>query len=205
MAICTWCNGEMAAVVSCAVKALHRDGAPIAMVPWGRELGWSARQRCHDCGVMPSGFHHLGCDTQECPLCAGQMLSCGCRFDEDGPDDQDGDGGVVVLERFLDSNGCPAERRLLAGQEVIFHYDDLPESDVTVVDGIRCTTALRTVIDIAPDVDAAQLERITRDALDRQLFTIEEAQSRMAQPDMATRPGAVLLRDLLGGWRLRSE
>jgi hypothetical protein len=24
---------------------------------------------------------------QHCPLCGGQMLACGCRFDEDPPDD----------------------------------------------------------------------------------------------------------------------
>jgi len=47
---------------------------------------------------------------------------------------------------WIDHNGCLTERRLLGGQAVIVHYDDIPESDITVVDGIRVTTPLRTVI-----------------------------------------------------------
>jgi hypothetical protein len=34
--------------------------------------------------VRPGGFHHPGCDLQSCPVCGGQMMTCGCRFDEDG-------------------------------------------------------------------------------------------------------------------------
>ena len=217
MAMCQWCRGEMTAVASCTVVALHRDGRPIGMVPWGREFGWSARARCQDCGVMPSRFHHPGCDVQECPLCGRQLLSCGCRFDEDGPDEADDEDrdqfeidvtvpdlrsvGGVVLERWVDHNGCPTERRLLdGGMEVVYHEDAVPEGDLAIVDGVRCTTALRTIIDVAADVDAAQLERLTRDALDRSLFSIEEAVARVAQPDIADRRGAQLLAELLRRW-----
>jgi hypothetical protein len=77
------------------------------------------------------------------------------------------------------------------------HYDDIPEKDLTTVDGIRCTTALRTVIDSAPEVDANNLELMVRDCLDRELFTVEEALARIAEPDMAHRRGAQLLRDFL--------
>lgn len=100
---------------------------------------------------------------------------------------------------YFDRNGSLTEHRLLGGQEVIVHYEDIPENDVTTVGGIRCTTALRTVIDIAADVDRAQLDRIVRDCLDRQLFTAEEARARLAEPDMANRRGADLLRRLLFG------
>src|SRR5439155_17042536 len=62
-------------------------------------------------------------------------------------------------EIYFDSNGSLTERRRFGGQEVIVHYDDVPPSDITTVDGIPCTTALRTVIDIAPDLDRAQLRR----------------------------------------------
>ncbi|HZZ96222.1 MAG TPA: hypothetical protein VFE19_04385 [Jatrophihabitantaceae bacterium] len=94
---------------------------------------------------------------------------------------------------YIDANGCLTERLELGGQIVTVHYDDLPDSDVTTVNGIRCTTALRTVIDIAPDVGAVELEQIVRHCLARGLFSIEEAMARCDEPDMLTRPGATLL------------
>ena len=48
---------------------------------------------------------------------------------------------------WIDSNGVPTERRCLGGQQVIVHYEDIPETDITVHLGIRVTTPLRTVID----------------------------------------------------------
>ena len=36
---------------------------------------------------------------------------------------------------------------------------------MTVVDGIRCTTALRTVIDLAPDLSHEELRRMVDDCL----------------------------------------
>ena len=62
---------------------------------------------------------------------------------------------------------------------------------------LRVTTPIRTVIDIAPDVDRAHLERIVQDCLARRLFTVEEAWTRLRQPDMALRRGAELLRRVL--------
>ena len=100
---------------------------------------------------------------------------------------------------YFDSNRVLTEHQWICGQEVIVHYDDIPESDVTVVRGIRCTTALRTVIDVAPDLDPLQLHRAVLDCLDRGLFTVDEAMARIARPDMQNRRGAELLRlHLLG-------
>jgi hypothetical protein len=95
---------------------------------------------------------------------------------------------------YFDGNGVLTEHQWIDGQEVVVHYDDVPESDITLVNGIRCTTALRTVIDLAPDLDPAHLDRMVRDCLDRGLFTVDEALSRIAQPDMQGRLGAVLVR-----------
>jgi hypothetical protein len=94
----------------------------------------------------------------------------------------------------VDGNGIPTERRWVGDIPVIVHQEDIPESDVTVHRGIRCTTPLRTVIDIAPDVTADHLAEIVADCLVRRLFTVEEARHRLAQPDMADRRGAELLR-----------
>ncbi len=95
---------------------------------------------------------------------------------------------------FIDENGCPAERLTAPGGiDVVVHYDDIPESDVTTIDGIRVTTPIRTMIDIATQVDSAEFARTVRDCLERRLFTVEEALQRIHQPDMADRRGARLL------------
>ena len=36
------------------------------------------KQRCHDCGVKDGGFHHPRCDSEICPKCGGQIITCGC-------------------------------------------------------------------------------------------------------------------------------
>jgi hypothetical protein len=56
---------------------------------------------------------------------------------------------------------------------------------------------LWTVIDIAPDVEAAELERIVRHCLDRSLISREEAMARTAEPNMVSRRGVQLLRQVL--------
>ena len=99
---------------------------------------------------------------------------------------------------YVDVNGCPTERVTIGGLDVVLHYDDIPESDVTSINGIRCSTALRTIIDLAPELERPELKQIVRDCLDRRLFTLEEAMARVAKPDMLTRPGAKLLRQVLG-------
>ena len=79
---------------SCTVAVLHRDGVAVQMVAWGSERDWprsAEPKRCGDCRVMTGGFHHLGCDIQECPRCGHQMITCGCRYDEDSPLERDED------------------------------------------------------------------------------------------------------------------
>jgi hypothetical protein len=98
----------------------------------------------------------------------------------------------------VDGNGAPTERRWIGGQEVIFHYvDHVPDSDITTVRGIRCTTPLRTVIDLAPEVETAHLIEMVEDSFERRLFTVEEAWRRLGEPDMASNRGAELLRQVL--------
>ena len=66
---------------------------------------------------------------------------------------------------YFDGNGCLTERVRFGDRAVVVHYDDIPAQDLTVVHGIPCATALRTVIDIAPDCEHGELERIVRDCL----------------------------------------
>jgi hypothetical protein len=54
-----------------ARKAIE-DGNATAAIPYTGE------GRCPDCNVATGGFHHPGCDMEKCPLCGGQIISCGC-------------------------------------------------------------------------------------------------------------------------------
>lgn len=33
---------------------------------------------CHDCGATYGQYHTEGCDTERCPCCGGQLISCDC-------------------------------------------------------------------------------------------------------------------------------
>jgi hypothetical protein len=101
------------------------------------------------------------------------------------------------LEYYLDTNGVPTERRVINGQEIVVHYGDIPETDITTFRGIRVTTPIRTVIDIAADLDGADLKHMIKDCLRRRLFTKEDAMARLAQADLATHRGANFVRRAL--------
>ena len=80
---------------------------------------------------------------------------------------------------------------------LIHHVDDVPDTDLTTVDGVPCTTAVRTIIDIAPEIEAAELDRALDDCLVRGLFTVEEVEARLAAQDMVSLPGARRVREAL--------
>jgi hypothetical protein len=143
MDVCSWCLAEMTTAKSCTVEAFHRDGRRVDLIPCGCERGWPRTSNtCGDCGVARSGWRHPGCDLQRCPACSGQMLSCGCRVDEDdeGADDDLGACTERAVPFGVDGSGALTEATSIAGVKVILHYGDVPESDIVTVDGIRCTT-----------------------------------------------------------------
>ena len=105
----------------------------------------------------------------------------------------------------MNENGCLTEVVKVGGLTVHVTHDDVPESDITTVRGLRCTTPLRTVIDLGSELKRHELERIIDDCLERELFTLEQAAERLARPDISSRRGAQIVRESLSrrvGWPL---
>jgi hypothetical protein len=71
---------------SCAVQFVaHANGTVAERIPYGQESGWPRHPdiqppaRCHDCGVKLGGYHHYGCDNEECRLCGEQLIGHECQ------------------------------------------------------------------------------------------------------------------------------
>lgn len=92
MAVCKWCEQEMSdpSTVSCTgnLEVEFPDGETLPSVPYDDK---GDNIRCHDCKVEGGGFHHPGCDMEQCPKCGGQLISCGCLDDEEEDEEEEDD------------------------------------------------------------------------------------------------------------------
>jgi hypothetical protein len=98
MAICKACKGNMSLVDGCGIIPVDtNDGKRHAPVRYKAEEG----ERCHDCNCADNHHHHPGCDMERCPVCHGQLISCGCLEEaEDNPEITD----TQILEQIDVSN-----------------------------------------------------------------------------------------------------
>ena len=75
MAKCDICGKEMTTANGCSLKMIFINGKRYIRIPHGV---YGETERCNDCGAKPGRYHHLGCDNEICPVCRGQLISCGC-------------------------------------------------------------------------------------------------------------------------------
>ncbi|MDY0161620.1 hypothetical protein [Desulfobotulus sp.] len=82
MEICSLC-GRCDAAPSCLETRIRIDGVFYRPRPWQPRKKTVFEEdgipsRCPCCGVLPTGFHHVGCFLEICPRCEGHWLSCRC-------------------------------------------------------------------------------------------------------------------------------
>lgn len=76
---------------------------------------------CHDCKCNVGEYHLQGCDSERCPKCGGQFISCGCfRVGCDGFDEQE----FSKYEQERWSGIMFEEAKLYAEEHNLFCYDN---------------------------------------------------------------------------------
>lgn len=80
MAKCEYCGKDMLKAHSCVKVMIRHNGKDYEPIRFGDEedLEIENDERCHDCNCKKGGYHHPGCDMERCPVCGGQLISCGC-------------------------------------------------------------------------------------------------------------------------------
>jgi len=83
---------------------------------------------CHDCGAKVGKHHQPGCDTERCPKCSLQLISCDCfvKYDEndDDADSKFDEKEFSKYEQEVWSGIMYEEAMLYAEQHNLFCYDE---------------------------------------------------------------------------------
>lgn len=81
-AACAICCLKMEPKNGCTLTYLIINGKRHARVRVGDSLDCipctDENPFCHDCNVGLNQYHHLGCDSERCPVCYDQLFLCDC-------------------------------------------------------------------------------------------------------------------------------
>lgn len=84
--VCPYCNQEMQTAATCKPFKVQINGTAFERIPYGQGLCVpedELPETCHDCGVKKGGYHHPGCDMEQCPCCGDpQIIFCDCDIDD---------------------------------------------------------------------------------------------------------------------------
>ncbi len=72
-------------------------------LPWNDDGG---TDDCPDCDARVGKLHSLGCWWEECPVCTGQLLGCGCPLTGVSPEVEEV-RAVAALRVRKDLDPCP--------------------------------------------------------------------------------------------------
>jgi len=87
MGLCTACGFEMLdpKTKTCTVTKLQGKSGDLHDRIAHFDLDGN-KARCDECKVEEGGYHHVGCDQEDCPICSGQFITCDCDVWETGDD-----------------------------------------------------------------------------------------------------------------------
>lgn len=68
------------------IKIFTFNEKTASRIPYGDEsfISDDDDSPCSDCAVLKKQFHVIGCDTEVCPFCQNQVISCDCKIKELG-------------------------------------------------------------------------------------------------------------------------
>ena len=81
---CTFCKCDITKTAGCTLSIFTHKGKEYERFKVGGKGDFfeddETGETCGDCGARYGYYHHHGCDCEHCPVCGGQLLTCGCEI-----------------------------------------------------------------------------------------------------------------------------